>query len=326
MCTAITYTTKYNYFGRNLDLEYSFNLSITITPRNYPFHFRKVGSLTQHYAIIGMAMVADGFPLYFDATNEKGLSMAGLSFPDNAQYQPYAPGKENVPPFELIPWLLGQCATVTEVEKLLAKVNILNVDFSDQLPLTPVHWLIADGERSITVEAVESGLKIYDNPVGVLTNNPTFDYHLFNLNNYMQLSTGAPANNFAGQNPLKLNTYSRGMGALGLPGDASSLSRFVRAAFIKLNSVAGSSEAESVSQFFHILKAVEMPKGSVRLGKDLYEITLYSSCCNTTQGIYYYTTYENSHISAVNMHKENLEGSTLIEYPLNKKLKVAFQN
>ncbi|MBQ7759706.1 MAG: choloylglycine hydrolase [Acidaminococcaceae bacterium] len=327
MCTAITYKTQDHYFGRNLDLEYSLNETITITPRNYKFNFRKIGTVANHFAIIGMAYIADDYPLYYDATNEKGLSIAGLNFPDNAHYNPYCEGKDNIPPFELIPWLLGQCATVDEVEAQLKKINILNENFSDQLTLTPVHWLIADEKRSITVEALQDGLKIYDNPVGVLTNNPTFDYHMFNLNNYMQLTKDNPQNTFAGKNgTLKLDLYSRGMGGLGLPGDTSSLSRFVKATFVKLNSVAGTSEAESISQFFHILKSVEMPKGSVHLGKDLYEITVYSSCCNTTRGIYYYTTYENSQISAVDMHKENLDGSALIKYPLDKTVRINFQN
>lgn len=327
MCTAITYQTQDHYFGRNLDLEYSYGETVTITPRNFPFHFRKQGTMANHFAIIGMAFVADEYPLYFDATNEKGLSIAGLNFPDNAVYQPYCEGRDNITPFELIPWLLGQCATVGEAEALLKNINIYNENFSDKLPLSPLHWFIADKERSLTLEAVQDGIKIYTNPVGVLTNNPTFNYHLLNLNNYMQLTCDEPQNSFGGQNTnLKLQTYSRGMGAIGLPGDYSSASRFVKAAFVKLNSVSGSSETESVNQFFHILKSVEMPKGSVHLGKDLYEMTIYTSCCNVDRGIYYYTTYENSQISAVDMHKENLEGSTLISYPLEKTAKINFQN
>ena len=327
MCTAITYKTIDHYFGRNLDLECSYGESVTITPRNYPFHFRKQDTMTNHFAIIGMAYVVDDYPLYYDATNEKGLSMAGLNFPNYASYKPYCAGKDNITPFELIPWLLGQCSTVAEAEKLLARINILEENFSDQLPLSPLHWIIADKERSITLEAVQDGIKIYDNSVGVLTNAPPFEHHLLNLNNYMQLTCDKPQNFFGGQNTnLKLKTYSRGMGALGLPGDASSMSRFVKASFVKLNSVSGNSEEESVSQFFHILKSVEMPRGMVHLEKDLYEITVYSSCCNIDKGIYYYTTYDNSQISAVDMHQENLDGSALISYPLNKTTKINFQN
>ena len=327
MCTAITLKTKEHYFGRNLDLEYSYNEIVTITPRNYVFEFKKIGKMESHFAMIGMAYVVDGYPLYYDATNEKGLSVAALYFPENADYKPYCEGKDNITPFELILWILGQCKNVCEAEKLLAKINLLNENFSESLPLTPLHWIISDKDRSITLESTNAGIKVYDNPVGVLTNNPTFDYQMFNLNNYMTLTNGVPQNTFAGENvDLDLKTYSRGMGAMGLPGDTSSMSRFVRATFIKMNSVSGSSEAESVSQFFHILKSVEMPRGCVKLEKQHYAITIYSSCCNTDRGIYYYTTYDNSGICAVDMYKENLQGNTLISYPLKKEQMIDYQN
>lgn len=324
MCTAITYKTKDHYFGRNLDLEYSYKETVTITPRNFVFDFRNMVRLEQHFAIIGMAFISDGYPLYYDGTNEKGLSMAALNFPGNAVYKPYRYKKDNITPFELIPWVLGQCATVADAEILLNRINVLEENFSKDLSLSPLHWIISDKERSITLESVKEGIKIYDNPVGVLTNNPTFDYHLFNLNNYMGLSSGERQNTFASD--LELKPYSRGMGAMGLPGDASSMSRFVRATFVKLNSVSGNSEAESVSQFFHILKSVEMQKGCVQLGEGLNEITVYSSCCNTDRGIYYYTTYDNSQICGVDMKKEDLDGTELIAYPLISGQKIIYQN
>ncbi len=327
MCTAITYATKDHYFGRNLDLQFSYNETVTITPRNYIFNFRKMGALVNHYAIIGMAYVTDDYPLYYDATNEKGLSIAGLNFPENADYKPYSEDKDNVTPFELIPWILGQCSTVNEAELLLKRINLLNENFSDKLPLSPLHWIIADKERSITLESVKEGINIYDNPVGVLTNNPTFEHQIFNLNNYMHLSSEQPQNTFSGStHPLELELYSNGMGGLGLPGDTSSMSRFVKATFVKLNSVSGDSETESVNQFFHILKSVEMQNGIVHMGKDLYEKTIYSSCCNVDKGIYYYTTYENSQVCAIDMHKEKLDGNKLVSYPLDKTLAIQYQN
>lgn len=326
MCTAISLNTKDHYFGRNLDLEYSYNETVTITPRNYVFNFRKMGEMKTRFAIIGMAYVVDDYPLYYDATNENGLSIAGLNFLDNADYKPYCEGKDNITPFELIPWILGQCESVADAERLLLEINILNENYSHNLLLSPLHWIISDSERSITLESVKGGIKVYDNPVGVLTNNPPFDFQMFNLNNYMTLTNAEPQNTFSERNDLALKKYSRGMGALGLPGDTSSVSRFVRATFVKMNSVSGNSENESVSQFFHILKSVEMPCGSVKLGKGVYDKTIYSSCCNTDQGIYYYTTYDNSRISAVDMHNENLDSSTLIQYPLLKEQSIKYQN
>lgn len=297
---------------------------VVITPRNFPFHFRKLNALEKHYALIGMAVTIDNYPLYYDATNEKGLSMAGLNFPGNADYKPEAEGKDNVTPFEFIPWILGQCAAVEEARNLLEKMNLLNIPFSSGLPLSPLHWMISDREKSIVVESMKDGLQIYDNPAEVLTNNPPFDYHMTNLANYMGLTRETPENTFSKE--LKLETYCRGMGALGLPGDLSSASRFVRAAFTRLNSVSGETESESISQFFHILGSVAQQRGCVHIGNGQYEMTVYTSCCNTDKGIYYYKTYENSQITAVDMHRENLEGNALISYPLIQGQQIRMQN
>ena len=324
MCTAITYKTKDNYFGRTLDYEFSYKETVTITPRKYPFKYRKVEGTESHYAIIGMAYVVDDYPLYYDATNEKGVSVAGLNFPGNAYYGEEIEGKDNIAPFELIPWLLGQCEDLSEVEEKLSRINIVNINFGDNLPLSPLHWIMADKKRAITVEATRDGLKIYDNTVGVLTNNPPFDFHMTNLANYMGLSREPLTNNLSGD--IELVPYSRGMGALGLPGDLSSASRFIKAAFTKLNSVSDEGEVESVGQFFHIMSSVEQQRGCVHMGNNQYEITIYTSCCNVDKGIYYYTTYGNRSISAVDMHKENLDGVSLISYELAKSEVIKYIN
>ncbi|MGN0144320.1 MAG: choloylglycine hydrolase, partial [Clostridium sp.] len=318
------YKTKDFYFGRTLDYEFSYGDEVTITPRNYPFRFIEKGYINTHYAIIGMAHVIDDYPLYYDAVNEKGLGIAGLNFVGNAVYKDKAEGKDNITQFEFIPWILGQCNTVKEARDLIERMNFLNIPFNDELPLAELHWIISDSEESITVEAVEEGIKIYENPVGVLTNNPPFDKQLFELNNYMYLSTKSPENKFA--TGLDLKRYSRGMGAIGLPGDLSSQSRFIRVAFTKMNSVSEDGEKESVSQFFHILNSVDQQRGCCELENGKYEITLYTSCCNTNKGIYYYTTYDNHQITAVHMHKENLDSNKLIRYQLVKGEQIKDQN
>lgn len=315
MCTAISYKTKDHYFGRNLDFEYSYKETVTITPRNYPFVFRKAGELREHYAMIGMAYVQEGYPLYYDATNEKGLSMAGLLFAGNAYYsKEEEPGKEHISPFEFIPWILGQSGDVKAARSKLEKIQLVEIHYSEKLSLTPLHWMIADKEEGIVVEVVKEGLEIYDNPVKVLTNNPPFPYQMMNLNQYRALSRKDVDCTFA--EDVELTQYSRGMGALGLPGDLSSSSRFVRAAFHRMNAESGETEVESVSQFFHLLGSVEMPNGSVELTGGALDKTIYSSCCNTDKGIYYYTTYDNREIIGVDMQKEDLEGRSVISYPL----------
>lgn len=324
MCTAITYKTADFYFGRNLDLERSYNETVTVTPRNFPFRFRNGKVISNHFAMVGMATVEDGYPLYYEATNEKGLSIAGLNFPQNAVYYPESDSKENIAPFELIPRILGGCKSVNEALMEIESINLWNIPFSKKLPLTPLHWIFADRERSVTLEPVESGLKIYENPFGVLTNNPPFDFHLYNITNYINLTPNHPENRFGAASDLQ--PYSRGMGAIGLPGDLSSASRFVRAAFVKLNSVSGDSESESISSIFHILDSVSQQKGLNRLSNGEYQYTLYSCCCNTDKGVYYYTTFGNRQIAAVDMNKEDLNGCKLIEFPLVTGQQIMWQN
>lgn len=324
MCTVITYHSKDHYFGRNLDLEYSYQETVTITPRNFPLHFRHVGDLERHYAMIGMAFVAQEYPLYYEASNEKGLSMAGLNFPGNAHYHPQREERDNVTPFELIPWVLGQCADLKQARACLERLNLLDEPFSPELPLTPLHWIVADQTGALTVEPGEHGLDIYENPVGVLTNNPVFPQQMTMLSNYRGLSCEEPENRFCPG--IELPLYSRGMGEIGLPGDLSSQSRFVRACFTKLNARSGASEEESVSQFFHILTAVEQQRGCVRMPDGRYEITVYSCCCNVDRGIYYYTTYDNRALTAVHLHHEDLDGTKLVSYSLMKQQRVFDQN
>lgn len=311
MCTAISYKTTQHYFGRNLDLERGYGEQVVITPRNVSFLFRFTGPQKHHYAMIGMAAVVNDYPLYFEATNEMGLSMAGLNFPKNAVYQEYAEGQENVATFELIPYLLGKYSSVREVKEALKTINVIHYSFSDELPVSPLHWMISDREESITLECTKDGMKVYENPFGVLTNNPTFDYHLMNMNNYMGVWEGAAKNTVCPKIPLE--NYSLGLGALGLPGDFSSSSRFVKTVFVKEKSVCNGSEEESVNQFFHILQAVAMPKGCVMTPGGEYEYTRYSCCCNAERQIYYYTTYENSMIQKVDMHGTDLDGTRLIK-------------
>ena len=323
MCTAATYKTKDFYFGRTLDYEFSYGEEITITPRNYKFNLKNMGIMETHYAMIGMAHIAENYPLYYDAINEKGLGMAGLNFVGNADHKEVIDGKDNITQFEFIPYILGKCASVKEARELIGKINITNIPFNEKMPLAQLHWIIADKNEAITVESIKDGIKIYDNPVGVLTNNPPFDKQMFLLNNYMQLSPKQPENHLA---PGVLGTYSRGMGALGLPGDLSSTSRFVREALTKLNAFSGETEESQVGQYFHIMETISQQKGCCDVRVVEYEYTIYTSCCNASQGIFYYTTYENRQITAVRMRPDMLERDQLIRYPMQHQEKIAYEN
>lgn len=321
MCTAITLQTKDHYFGRNLDYETTFGEQVVLTPRHYPLKYKCLSdeaSGRKHFALLGMAVVAEDYPLYFDAVNEKGLAMAGLHFVGNAYYEeagsPQSGNiKAEIAPYELIPWVLSQCENVEQAKTLLERTRVVAVPFGKKYPLSPLHFMVADKRGHVIVaEPTKEGLQIYDNPVKVLTNNPPFPFHLDNLNNYMNLTAKPPVNRFSPEVPLQ--AYSRGMGAIGLPGDMSSASRFVRAAFVRANSVCGESEQESVAQFFHILGSVEQVRGSVHLENGTYEITTYSSCCNLDRGVYYYRTYEDTTLRKADMKKMNPDGEILKEF------------
>ena len=324
MCTCINLKTKDFYFGRNLDLEYRFGEKVVVTPRKYEILLKNKEKFKTKYAMIGMASVIDNYPLYADASNEKGLSIAGLYFPGNACYGESKKGKINITPFELIPWCVGNFSSVKELRKELKNINLVNISFADNIPLADLHWMISDKNDSIVLEPMENELKIYDNPIGVLTNNPPFSFHLTNINNYINLTTDIANNRFS--NKISLKTYGQGMGAIGLPGDNSPASRFIRTSFNRLNSVCDFDEESSVSQFFHILDSVSMIKGTIVTEEKKYDITTYSCCINTTKGIYYYKTYNNNQITAIKMTEKNINSSKLDVYDLIEKQQINYMN
>lgn len=293
------------YFGRTLDVCATLGENVVIAPRNFKLKFAKCKPLEKHYAIIGMAHVAEGFPLYYDGMNEKGLCMAGLNFPDNAVYHEPREGKTNIAPFELIPYILGSCASVAEAKNALKNVHVCDISFSKDMPHTPLHWIIGDLSGEIVVESVASGLHVFENPAGVLTNNPPFETQFFNLKNYARLSAHDPENTFG--KGIDLSPYSRGLGALGLPGDWSSPSRFVRAAFIKFR-YAENVQWGGETDFFHMLDGVSVPKGCVD-GDAGFQYTVYACCCDAARLTYSFTTYENREIVTVAL--ENLDKSAL---------------
>ena len=322
MCTAASYLAAKGrcLFGRTLDYEFSYGECVVFAPRNFAFS-DNLGS--GHYALLGTAHVSDGFPLYYDCVNEKGLAMAGLNFVGNAVYRDDLPDKINLPSYEFIPYLLGKCANLAEARELLGKINLTKKAFSEKLPPSQLHWIIADKSGTIVVESVREGFFVYDNPVGVLANNPPFPQQLSNLANYVNLTAKEPQNRFIPQ--IEIPLFSRGMGAVGLPGDLSSMSRFVRAAFVRNNSRLDD-EKNAVSQFFHILGAVEQQRGCCELADGKYEITIYTSCMDCSRGIYYFTTYNNRRISAVDMRRENLNSSALRVFSMESGEQILFLN
>lgn len=294
MCTAIRLEGEYHLFGRTLDVDREYGQEVCILPKNQRVEFCHLPPIENHPAILGMAVKFEGRPLFFDGVNENGLCVAALNFPLYAVYHNATKEKINIASYEFITYILCNCNTVDDAENLLKCANITPESISEKLPLTPLHWIIADKKGSITVESVAEGLKVYKNPVGVLTNSPEFSYQITRLSDYMTLSTNQPNNTIYPSAELK--QYSGGMGGIGLPGDFSSTSRFVRATFVKNNIVREQEKKKSINQFFHILDAVSVPKGCVTNEDGNLMHTAYSCCIDPSKPAYYFTTYDNREI------------------------------
>lgn len=324
MCTAIRFRAKGVYYGRTLDLEYSLGEGVIFTPRRYPMIMRHADGTDDHLALLGIGIMRDGYPLYYDAMNERGLWMAGLNFPRYCRYGDCVQGALNLASFELIPYVLSRCGTVSDAIDLLKRANITSEEFSEGLPASPLHFMICDRDGSIVIEQTSRGLSIFDNAAGVLTNSPPFDHQTENLAKYLNLTPDTPRSRFSDR--LTLDPCSRGMGAFGLPGDVSSTSRFVRAAFTLANASKPEDTDACISQFYHVLGSVEQVSGTVRLDGGALERTVYTSCADAQKMTYYYTTYENPTPTAVRMSRETLDSALPVCYPLDRNMLVIKQN
>lgn len=324
MCTCVNILkNEKNFFCRNMDLDYSFNEKIIITPKNYIIKFKKEKSIKSHYAFIGVGTIIDNYPLYAEACNEKGLCIAGLNFPENCKYYKYNKKMNNYAPYEMVLLIMSTCKNMIEVKKTLKNINLLNQNFSLKVPLTPLHFMISFKNESIVIETLEDGMHIYDNIFNVLTNNPKFYYHKNNITNYLQLHIGSPIN-MVNKN-IEISHYSYGQGAYGLPGDYSSTSRFIKTFFVKSNLILNNNDDNNVNQCFKCLESVAMPYGLVKASYGL-EYTRYMCCIDTKRIVYYYKTYNNSTIHCVHLKKENLNSKELIVYNLIDKISIINQN
>ena len=313
MCTAIKY--KNNFYGRNLDLEYELPWTkVIIMPKNYLLKFKSNNeNIDIKYSLIGMGMIANEYPLFYDAMNEKGLFMAVLYFNGYAKYIENQNDKNNVTPFEFIPYILGSCSSVDEVKKILQNVNIVDIPFSKEMPLAPLHWIICDDKQCIVVESTSDGLQIYDNPYKTLTNNPRFNFHLENMNNYVNISPDSRTNLF----DSNIKIISNGVGTIGLPGSLTSQDRFVRAAFTNSVSTSNNNE-EDISQFFHILDSVAQTRGTVHANENKNELTVYSDCYDFNNKTLYYKTYSNNRLTAISLN-DSYDKNKLTSYDLELK-------
>ncbi len=320
MCTAVYYSN--NYLGRNLDLFHRYKESVTITPCTFPLRYRYLGEDKNHFSAVGMATVADGFPLYYDGLNQHGLGICALNFVGYCKYTKPDPQKICLASHELIPYILTGMKSVAELRKNIAHISLTADPFSEEYKTAQLHYIVADRKDCVVLEPGEDGIRIYDNPIGVLTNNPSFDYHSENIRCYLNLTGEEVKNRFTDK--LALSPFSGGTGAMGLPGDGSSSSRFVRAAFNLLNAERLTDENEAINQTFHILDSVAAIRGTVK-NKDGSDMTQYSSVMSLKDGIYYYKTYSRSRITAVKLDNR-IQKDSLISFPMRTEDDIFIEN
>lgn len=313
MCTGMRFvdTDGRMFFGRNLDWTFDYGERVLVIPRGFepasPF-----GATTRcKHALIGMGIVEEGQPLLFDAGNDAGLAVAGLNFPGYAAYEP-APveGKANVAAWEFPLWVAANFATVDEVAEALADAVVVDEPIAPKWPSSLLHWIVGDANRSIVVEYTSAGMQVFDNPVDVLANQPGYGWHAENLRNYLNVSSDFEA---AGSFGAPLAPFGAGASQRGLPGDYSSPSRFVRAAYVNANYPAKEGEPANVSRLFHSLSQVAMVEGGAMAHDGRSEKTLYTSCFSASTGGYYFNTYDDVTILSYHLGDYPQEGDRVIE-------------
>ena len=310
-----------------MDIEYSFNQSIIFIPRNFKcVNKSNKKELTTKYAVLGMGTIFDDYPTFADGMNEKGLGCAGLNFPVYVSYSKEdIEGKTNIPVYNFLLWVLANFSSVEEVKEALKNANIVDIPISENIPNTTLHWMISDiTGKSIVVEQTKEKLNVFDNNIGVLTNSPTFDWHVANLNQYVGLRYNQVPEFKLGDQSL--TALGQGTGLVGLPGDFTPASRFIRVAFLRDAMIKNDKDSIDLIEFFHILNNVAMVRGSTRTVEEKSDLTQYTSCMCLEKGIYYYNTYENNQINAIDMNKENLDGNEIKTYKYNKTLSINHVN
>jgi len=313
MCTGIRFNDNQGnmYFGRNLDWSTGYGQKVIITPRGYKYQTAFLGENINSPAVIGMGIIAENVPLYFDCANEYGLAVAGLNFPGYAKYESEAKeNKINIAAYEFPTWVALNFASVDDAEKVLKDVAIVAKPLNDQYPVSELHWIIGDKNRSIVVEYTERGMEIFNNDVDVLTNQPGYNWHQENLRNYMNLFPLMPKT--VKWQKATLRPFGTGSLMRGIPGDYYSPSRFVKVAYLNTHYPVKSTEKDNISRLFHTLEGVSMIEGAAAMADNSFEKTIYTGGYSTLTKTYYYNTYENPTIISVSLEDHNLDSNELI--------------
>ncbi len=323
-CTGIRLTAADGTVVQARTMEFGADMqsNVIVIPRGYA----RIGTTpdgtpglkwTTKYASVGANGV--GLPVMVDGVNEAGLSTGLFYFPGMAGYMPYtaADASHTIAPWELGSWILDNCATVDEVKQGLETIVVPEVVLKQWGFCPGSHFIVVDATgESIVIEYVGGKLRVYDNPLGVLTNCPTFDWHMTNLRNYVNLSPDVSPELHVGG--LTLSGFGQGSGMLGMPGDFTPPSRFVRAVAFSQTMEPVNTGEEVVLQAFHLLNNFDIPKGSVRdvqkdtHGNKIVENTQWTNVCDLKQKRFYFRTLENSQIRSVDLMKMDLNARDIV--------------
>lgn len=305
MCTAMVMNTLEgdSYFGRTMDFSYPLEPELYYVPKGYEWNnVLNTHRIRCQYSFMGIGQ--DISPIAFaDGVNEMGFGAAVLYFPGYAGYDTpdlQDPSVPSIAAIELTGFLLGLSASVEQAASILRTIRIVGVEDPVTSSIAPLHWLIADQSGAcMVVEKTAEGLNLMDNPIGVLSNSPDFQWHMTNLRNYMNVM---PYQYQEIQwDSVKLTPFGQGAGAMGLPGDFTPPSRFVRTAYAKSHAAAPSGREDAVVTCLHIMEGVSIPRGNVVTMRGTDDYTQYTAFSSLSTGEYYFKTYNNSGITAVKM-------------------------
>lgn len=319
-CTGIKLIAKDGSLvhGRTLEFGVEVDISIAVIPRDYPFK----GSTPQgdglfyisKYGVVGAASF--GNPALMDGLNEKGLAVGTFYFPTFAGYSELTTENRSkaLSPVDFPNWILTQFATVEEVKAALSSVIIVPTITKGWGPEpAPFHYIVFDKQGNcLVIEPINGKLVTYDNKLGTFTNSPTFDWHMTNLRNFINL-TPFNAKSIV-LDGVMLEPFGAGSGMVGLPGDFTPPSRFIRAAIFSTTATPSENAEKAISQVFHILNQFDIPVGAARskIGNITYTDETQLTCARDPQSLkYYFKSYQNQNIKSVDLKKFDLNAKEI---------------
>ncbi len=311
MCTSMTLQTQQGeiFFGRTMDFSHDIQPEIYIVPKNYVWNDAlNMNVITNRYSFIGIGQELDGIMGFFDGVNEKGFAAAALYFSGYAQYNQLLPCMTARPiaSFDFLQYILGSCASIQDLRRVLSNISIIGMPDPVTQTIAPLHWIAVDQTgKCVVIEQTINGLRLFDNPIGVMANSPDFPWHMTNLRNYMEISPYQTEEVFWDNIPLK--PFGLGGGTTLLPGGFTSPERFVRTAYLKTHVPTPKNASEAVVSCFHIMEGVSIPRGAVISARNTYDYTKYTAFINTNTCEYYYKTYDNMQLVKVGLFEDHKE-------------------